>query len=236
MKACLVEIYSQTATFRNPEFQNFHKTFMLPPPTTLVGFAGAALGLSPKSAQEFFESSIFKMGVYGLSRGICNDLWKYNNFTTQKSIIKREILFLNNYIIAYASEDENKIMNLINGFKNPIYALTLGGSDSLSFVRNVTDLVIKNIEISKKVEYCLLEGDIWKEVLRNSSNNLEFSIYLTSDPIVYDLPTKFNYESEYGMRSVSTRKTFSFISKEMILNIDKEGISYENKFIPLFNY
>ncbi|NJN33797.1 MAG: CRISPR-associated protein Cas5 [Saprospiraceae bacterium] len=54
MNCCLIQVQSQTATFRNPEFQNFHKSFALPPPTTIVGLAGAALGFDAKAAQDFF--------------------------------------------------------------------------------------------------------------------------------------------------------------------------------------
>ena len=53
--SCIIEIATQSSTFKNPDFQNYHKSFFLPPPTTLVGFAGAAIGLSPKKSQEFFE-------------------------------------------------------------------------------------------------------------------------------------------------------------------------------------
>ena len=99
MKYCIVEIVTQTATFRNPEFQNFHKTLPIPPPTTLVGIAGAAMGLSPKSAQLFFEESDFVMGSYCKNQGISTDLWKYNDFK-ERSIILKEILFHNNIYVS----------------------------------------------------------------------------------------------------------------------------------------
>lgn len=60
MLHCVIEIRSVTASFRNPEFQNFHKSFRLPPPTTLIGLAGAALGLSPKSAQDFLKNILLE--------------------------------------------------------------------------------------------------------------------------------------------------------------------------------
>ena len=233
-KFCIIEAITQSSTFRNAEFQNFHKSYKLPPPTTLIGFAGAALGLSPKASQEFFDNDKFKMGIYGYSEGIAEDLWKYNNFTPQKSIIKREILFLNHFLIVYGSTNKNKISKLKESFDNPKYALSLGSNDSLAFIKKVESKI--QTSENNMVEYCLVEGDIIKEVMDNSNNGFEFSIYSTSDPITYDLPLKFEYESDYGMRKVVKRKTFSFVGKRMKLNIVKKGVNYKNIFIPIFDY
>ena len=78
MKNFIIEIQCQTASFRNPDFQNFHKSLELPPPTTIIGLAGAALGYSPLRAQEFFDESKFEIGIYGTYLGKCKDTWKYN--------------------------------------------------------------------------------------------------------------------------------------------------------------
>jgi len=70
MEYFVLEIITNTATFRNPDFQNFHKTLNLPPPPTLIGFAGAALGLSPKatttlSILAFTEDHLEKQKTHG---------------------------------------------------------------------------------------------------------------------------------------------------------------------------
>jgi len=131
MNYLILKIWTQTASFRIPEFQNFHKSFLLPPPTTVVGLAGAALGLSPKSSQDFFDESSIKIGVFGKSDGFAKDLWKYNDFKVG-SVIKREIYFFNQYVVVFASENSETIENLGSSFKNPKYALTFGTSDALA--------------------------------------------------------------------------------------------------------
>ncbi|MCK4797541.1 MAG: CRISPR-associated protein Cas5 [Spirochaetes bacterium] len=239
MDCCIVEIKTQTSTFRNPDFQNFHKSFMLPPPTTLVGLAGAALGLSPKASQDFFTGESIKMGVWGKTSGMTSDLWKFRNLKGKKfepGIVQRELLFHNRFILTYLSDNKDKIKLLKQSFANPKYALTLGNSDSLAFVHNIK--LIENIKpiTQEDVEYCLLEGNIIKEVVDNFSNGVELSIYLSSTPICFDLPVRFEYESEYGVRKIVKRKTFSFIGKKMKLNVKKEGIIYNDNFIPAFNY
>lgn len=232
MKYGIIELSSQTATFRNPEFQNFHKTLLLPPPTTIMGMIGAALGLSPKATQSFFDEDDFKMGIYATTNGKARDLWKYNDFKTG-SIIIREILFKNQFIIVIGNADEAKIQKIIDAVLHPKYALTLGSSDSLVWVKNCA--FANESTKGRNVEKCLLEGDIISEVFENAELSTEFSIYTTSEPIALDIPTKFEYKDDYGIRNVVERKTLSFVSKKMKLNVDKEGISYNGHFIPLFN-
>jgi len=233
MKYCIVELKTQTATFRNPDFQNFHKTLPLPPPTALVGVAGAAMGKSPEEAQRFFDESAFEMGSYCKNAGMATDLWKYNDFS-ERSIILKEVLFQNEVILIYGSEDISKVDFLFKSFENPVYGLTLGNSDSLAKVVAIMEEI--NTTESDKVSYCLIEGDIIEEVLTNASNGLDFSIYSTSDPVSMDLPTRFAYQDSFGMRSVCKRKQFSLTTKEMKLNVKKKGILYKEIFVPLFHF
>lgn len=234
MKYLVIELFSQTASFRNPEFQNFHKTLLLPPPTTVFGIAGAAMGLGPKATQDFFDEGNWSLGVYGNALGKGKDLWKYRTLNPQKptSIIHREILFQNHFVFVFGGDDTEKLNRLYEAFLSPVYALTVGNSDSLAKIINVdwiTDLVT-----SRTVANCLVEGDIVSAVMDKALEDPVFSIYATSDPIAYDLPTQFTYKKEYGMRSVSARKTLSMISEAMELNLDITGVRYKEIFIPTF--
>lgn len=231
MTYCVVEFRTLTATFRNPEFQNFHKTLHLPPPTTLVGLAGAALGKSPRAAQSFFENGDWQIGIWGTSEGYAKDLWKYNNFEGG-SIVLREIMYDNCFVAVFGSKDEVKVRQLQDAFINPYYALTLGSSDSLAKVVAV-EIVEENTR-NKDVAHCLMPGNILADVLENAFSGEEFTIYATSEPVAYDLPVRFQYESDYGVRRVSRRKTVSFVGEPMQLNFPAAGISYKDRFIPIF--
>ncbi len=235
MKYLAVEIYTETASFRNPDFQNFHKTLLLPPPTAIVGLAGAAMGFSPKESQEYFFDNEIKIGVHGKSLGITKDLWKYRDLSGKRSVIKKEMLFKNNFIIVFISDKEKAIERIWEGFINPQYALTMGNSDSLAFVKKLAIEETNGLAESNYLENCLVEGDIFSEVVKNIDNGLEISIYTTSDPITYDLPVKFSYESDYGMRCIIERKPYSFLTKgrKMKVNIYKRGIKYKDIFIPI---
>lgn len=240
MKNFALEIVSQTASFRNPDFQNFHKSLDLPPPTTIVGLSGAALGRSPLEAQEFFESNDLQIGVNGVFAGKCSDTWKYNkeirdmrtyNPRKDGSIIQKEYLIHTRFIIGFFGEKNDAIEKLANAFRNPKYALTMGNSDSLAFVKNI-ELNLPQLK-SYTVENCMLQGDVLNNVMNLSSKNLEFSIYDTSDPLTYDLPVKFNYASDYGKRTVSKIGTYSIVRRKMKLNYEIEGLNYKDLFVPM---
>jgi CRISPR-associated protein Cas5t len=233
-----VEIRTVTATFRNPEFQNFHKTLHLPPPTTLVGLAGAALGKSPNAAQEWFEKDDWELGISGTSEGYAKDLWKYNNKWDkdkgwESSVLFREILFNNHFFAVFGSPAESNVRLLQQAFLQPKYALTLGSSDSLAKV--VSTEIVELAETSRELANCLTSGNVMSEVMENAIKGEDFSIYSTSEPIAYDFPTRFQYESDYGVRRVMRRKTFSFIGNPMQLNFEVLGIRLKNQFVPLFS-
>lgn len=243
MKNFIVEIQSQTASFRNPDFQNFHKSLELPPPTTIIGLAGAALGLSPLQAQEFFEESEFMIGVYGRFNGKCNDIWKYDRRHSNRglrydpvldgSIIQKEFLIRSTFLIAFSAGDQEKLEKVYSAFESPVYALTMGNSDSLAFIKSIiTDV---NASKNNELQHCMVEGDLVDKVISLASQNMEFSLYQSSsEPITHNLPIRFEYESDYGKRTVSSISTFSIINEKMKLNFELEGLSYHDIFIPLF--
>jgi CRISPR-associated protein Cas5t len=207
-----------------------------------MGLAGAALGLPPLQAQDYFDGGEFKIGAYGTYEGKCKDTWKYDKRYNKRgfrydpeldgSVIQKEFLIDNTFYIAFTTENEEKLKELFSVFNSPIYALTMGNSDSLAFVKSL----IADVEFSKsdQLKNCMVQGDVVNEVLRLAPENMEFSISQTSEPITYDLPVRFEYKSDYGKRSVSSISTFSQINKEMKLNYEIDGLTYCDVFIPLF--
>ena len=111
--------------------------------------------------------------------------------------------------------------------------MRLGNNDSLAKIIQVR--IDSDFTDSFELSNCLVEGNVVEEVVEQAKNGLDFSIYSTSEPIAYDLPIRFQYESNYGFRRVIERKTLSFIGESMRLNFAKRGVKYKNKFIPLFN-
>lgn len=245
MSYCIVQLQSQTACFRNPEFFNYHKSFPVPPPTTLMGMAGAAMGLSPKASQEYFADPDWEMGVYCYSRGTANDLWKFFHIDKgQRSVILRELRHDNTLFLAFGHQDISRIKAIQQAFMAPAYPLCTGSNDMLAHVHR--SWITESTTTSRNLAHCMVAGDIVEEVMSNTGNGLSFSIYSSREPTSYQIPTAFSYESikqkgevkipeEYGFRKVIRRKLFSFIGEPIALNIEKQGLQVnESVFIPLF--
>jgi CRISPR-associated protein Cas5t len=234
MLFCAIEVRTVTASFRNPEFQNFHKSFRLPPPTTLMGLAGAALGLSPKAAQDFFDANPFRVGVRGRSEGMMRDLWKYDTLPG-RSVITREMFANSCYYIAFGSHNDGLVHQLKSAFENPVFALTMGSSDSLAKV--VAPRLIEQEIEHNEIEDALVENDIVPLVLAQAMKGGEFSFgFNDADPVAYQLPVRFGYESDYGTRRVVQRKLFSFVGPRVKFTDETfTGILVDSIFIPTFN-
>lgn len=247
MLVVLLPLRSITATFRNPEFQTFHKSFPLPPPTTLMGLAGAALGLSAKAAQDFFDATPFRAGVWGTSAGMATDLWKYDTLESQqkgskkerRSVIKREIHFQNRWWVAFGSINRQAVEQLHAAFQAPHYALTLGASDSLVCMESPRIHFTESITTQTSAANSLVAGDIVQFVLDQAmATGSSFSLNLSSaDPVAYSLPVRFEYDSDYGIRRVVKRKVFSFVGPKLQFEgLALEGVTAsDGTFIPLFD-
>lgn len=232
---CAVALRAQTASFRNPDFQNFQKTFPLPPPTTVVGLAGAALGLSPQAAQAYFEQAPFRLGVRGGARGQARDLWKYRTLPG-RSVITRELLVDGWFQLVLGSPDHELVGELAAALEAPMQALTLGQSDSLAKVVRVERL--QGETESERCTSALVEGDVLAQVLAQAKWGQGFSLTVRdSDPMAYQLPTRFQYKSDYGVRAVVQRRLFSFVGAAGVHlpAAPLRGVRWGEDFIPTFD-
>jgi CRISPR-associated protein Cas5t len=231
------EMVSVTASYRNPDFQNFHKSYPLPPPTTIIGMVGAGMGLSPVDAQHFFIDNDVYVSINGKSEGKANDLWKYNDFKNG-SVIIRDLLFDNHYQLVFSSDNQGVIQKIKEAFEYPVFALTTGASDSLVkvFLPSMQEGTTELIEVSI-LENCVAEDDVltetFEDVLKRSRSNFSFTIN-QRQPIPQNLVTRFEYDPTSETRKAISRKTFSFVSERVIIKQPKKGIRIDNKDFHLF--
>lgn len=233
MQHLIIHLRSQSASFRDPEFQSYQKSYALPAPTTVIGMIGAAKGLNPLEAQEYFFKHNFKLGCYGVSNGFMKDMWKFNDYKLG-SVVLREFFINYQLYIAVGSKDRAALEALKDAFYHPVFALSLGNSDSVA--KLIDAKIVGQDSTHNKLAHCWAEGDIINAVLENATLNKNFSIFFTSDSITYDMPTKFSYEAEgYGTRKVAARKKISVVTEDIVTNMDVSGIYYEDIFIPTFH-
>ena len=239
----VVPLHSRTASFRDPEFQNFHRTLRLPPPATCIGLAGAALGLPAWEAQAFFAENEWEIGIAGTSRGQANDLWKYNDFK-DGSILIREYLYDNDFVLVFGHEEGDKIDRLEAAFARPHYALSCGNSDSICSVNIPGMYRTEKADQERTLFNCYTQGDIISDVLSavDPETTTSFSIRTTSLPVAQDLPVRFSYDKK-GIRMIRQRRLVSYVQYPTLLPLPVPGINYQpdahtdsaaGLFVPLF--
>jgi CRISPR-associated protein Cas5t len=237
----VIEAYAEVASYRIPEYHNYHKTLPLPPPTTIIGIVGAALGLSPKMSQLWFDENNLEIGLNGTYQGIYSDLWKISSTkkTTESTIVKREYLYRNKYQFVFGCTTQIA-KQIFEAFRYNKYALTAGNNDSLMVVKNTSYVSADMIKHVKSVENTFLIGD-YRSKLSFNLEMLEVNkVYKYStqiSPVTHNVPYSFDYEED-ETRTVRCRKELTFIGTRAEL---KEGITipallYKEIAIPIFSY
>ena len=142
MEVLTVRLRAISVSFRRILDFNYHRTYLLPPPTTIVGLLGAALGLSDRELwgehQGLYDISF---AVLSLRKpGFAKDMWSIqkikNGRISERSPYFRELLFYPEFLLIF-SGDGDLLENVENALKNPKYALSLGREDELVRVMDV---------------------------------------------------------------------------------------------------
>lgn len=124
-----------------PEDLRYHRTLQLPPRTTLLGFAGAALGLNERELYTRWNDGpplserLRVTALLNEIKGHVVDHWAIVKFVEGKepfrAIQVREQLFRPSYTLYFASSDEELVKRIRNGIHDPHFALSLGRDDEL---------------------------------------------------------------------------------------------------------
>ena len=223
-----------TASFRVPETHTFHKTLPLPPKTTIIGMLGAAIGLNLEDAHEYAEQNEILVGVYGTHKGMMKDLWNYRKIKRKEcisSILIREYLYQNDFVISFGSQNKEPLEKLRTAFLSPVYPITAGNSDDLLKIIQITEISTVNSEKLSQFEHTVLPGDISK----SCKHNIDFDkLPITKTvytPQVFRVPTKFTFDGDE--RRVAERKPFTFISSSVDVETPIEGYIVEGNNIVL---
>lgn len=150
-------------SFRDPKSHKIHRTLPFPPRTTLIGLAGAALGLSEDVVWKECEG--VRVAVVDVSKasdlggtGKAEDLVKYKKYkdsTTETSLYVRELLYKPEYMIYYTSEKEELLDKIFSAFQNPVYALSLGRDDELITIKSIEKTNLESLEFGEFEETIL---------------------------------------------------------------------------------
>jgi len=213
-----VRVRAPVVSFRRPLDHNYQRTLPMPPPTTLLGIAGAALGLSdqelwaPESPVRTLKVSVWMEEEPGRARDMWTVLKIKSGKIAERSPYFRELLFFVRYTLLYGGE-ESLLQRLEAAFRDPVYPLSLGREDELALVEEVT--LGTAIESEPRFRGTILPRDIRqmpdvRPVLQEGT--------VFEPPVVEMLPLGFTVDSK-GIRHPERQVALSFLPLGVELEI-----------------
>lgn len=239
MKGIIVSLYAMTTSFRDPNTHLYQETILAPPPSTIVGFSGAALGLGFKDALTYFKKNKISVGCIIKNQGFGKDLWNYSKIKGKeviKSILSREFLYDVNFDIFFTCEKQNIIEELYEAFNNPYFALTLGNSDEIVKISRIE--ICDNVGLKEVIDV----KDTW--IGGNFINDFELdwdkvkTLPIKSTikpPIVKNLPIDFRFNNN-DEREATRFSKFTFLGDVHLLKKPIIVHLFKEKHVPLFTF
>ena len=208
----LVAVRAPVASFRRPLDHNYQRTLPMPPPTTLLGIAGAALGLSDREL--WAEGSPLRQARVSVwmddEPGRARDMWtlvKIKGNRMERSPYMRELLFFTHYTLLYGGEGR-LLRQLERAFQDPAYPLSLGREDELLLVEEISLEAASDGE--PRFRGTVVPGDIRKMRIHPVLQpDIRFE-----PPLVENLPLGFVVDAK-GIRHPERPATLSFLPLEL---------------------
>lgn len=214
MKVIRFEIQGLVNSYRIPFFRTYHKSFLAPPKTTLIGML---CNISLKSQKEFFEildKELIEVSiVINEIKGKAKDLWSYKTLDKKnrgKSVIRRDKLFLPSYLVYLKIEDEEFYYEILENLNNPKNTPSLGMDDELIEIKNIKEIKL-NQNNTKRINSVFLDKGVkYKSFVKDLSKNIEF-------PILNITPTKFiGFDKKNKRISKEYKKDYEFNQVEYL--------------------
>jgi CRISPR-associated protein Cas5t/CRISPR-associated protein Cas5h len=197
------------ASFRVPGAMRYQYTYLLPPKLTLIGLAGAALGLADVDLVDLQTTLLVGVVLKELG-GQAQDLWRYVKLKTggtpELAVVTRELLYRPVYWIYYAlldgkSSGELSLDNLSESFGDPAYPLTLGRSDDMIVLKEITKVDLRMADRSVYYKNTVLPFS-YREVKSELEPRLLSEREQVQLPQVIKIPSRYKYDKD-GTRQVA---------------------------------
>lgn len=218
----IVQVRAPVASFRRPLDHNFQRTLPMPPPTALLGIAGAALRLSDREL--WAEDSPLRRTKVAAwmdaEPGRARDLWTVlkikGNKIAERSPYFRELLFFVRYTLLYG-DDEAVLRKLAQAFHDPVYPLSLGREDELLLIEDIALEEAIGGELSFRGTVLL--GDIRQMQIRPLLRpGIRFE-----PPVVETLPLRFRVDAR-GLRHPDRPMPLSFLPLELEVKVETPSL------------
>jgi len=146
MKAIRFSAEGMLNSFRIPFFRTYHRSFLAPPKTTVIGMLTNILGEPEKWYYETLNKDEVKVSVViNDIMGKAKDLWAYKTFESKsgmhgRSIFRRDKLYLACYTIYLTTANDELRSRLGKGLKSPASIPALGLDDEMVRIFDVQEI------------------------------------------------------------------------------------------------
>jgi CRISPR-associated Cas5-like protein len=184
MKVIRFKAYGVFNSFRVPLFRTYHKSFLAPPKTTIIGMLANIMAVPEKWYYDVLSENIINVSV--VIDEICGkakDLWAYKTFESKsgmhgRSVIRRDKLFKASYTV-YLDINDEAIFNLIlKALKSPSAVPSLGLDDEIVAIKDVEEIemkqdeenIINSVFMDREYKYRVIPADGTKPIELPTSN------------------------------------------------------------------
>lgn len=219
MKVIRFDLQGLVNSYRIPFFRTYHKSFLAPPKTAIIGML---CNISLKSQKEFFE--ILDKEVMEVSivindiKGKAKDLWTYKTLKSGnhgKNVIRRDKLFLAKYTVYLNIKDEKLYEEVLQNLHTPKNSPSLGMDDELVEIKNIESILLENNNSNRINSVFFDKGLKYKAYVKDINKGVEL-------PTSNLVPTKFiAFDKKNRRISKESKKDFEFNQVEYI-NCDIE--------------
>jgi CRISPR-associated Cas5-like protein len=222
--AVIIDFSAPIACFRIPLHHNYHRSFPLPPPTTVIGILSATIGLQENDIHRWLTEAKPKLAIGGKNNGGGNELMtvrkvgaggaiKPGQFST---ILLRELrVDLHCRLLVQCStlEHDRALCGAVN---SPRYPVSAGPADLLGIMRaDFADEL--PVQPTDRLHHCIAPGSLWgkatveAEAFKNSS-----LLETVAGPNSWNLPLAWQIGKK-GERLPAAFSPFTFLTTSVKL-------------------
>lgn len=162
-------------SFRIPLYKNYHKSYIAPPKTALVGFLINIALLLEKDFFQILSSNAIQVSVIVEELGgQFSDLWSYKTLedgNRGKNIVKREKNYQVKYLVYLKIFDEHLREQILTALRFPKSIPSLGLDDELVHISDVEEIILGQ-SLEAKCDSIFPEA-----ILINGSENISFNAF-----------------------------------------------------------
>lgn len=186
-------------SFRVPLFKTYHRTFLAPTKTNIIGMITNIMGKSEKWYYEALNENRIQVSVIiNNIGGKTKDLWSYKTYKDKnngRSIIRRDKLFKAIYTIYLLIDSEELFKEILIALKLPTSIPSLGLDDELIEISEIEDKIQISENKSGYINSVFIDkGYSYDVIIEDQDKFVEF-------PMANETPLSFKIEiSDKGFR------------------------------------